>query len=165
MTDKILHTYKRLIELCIYDENDKYLLLNEIENIVNKPIEDGILFELEEFSVKQSIPFFLGVDSGQGFWDNSVIQEFTYEILEKQFPSYSITLPNPSNYEDTKWINLVLLKDNDSTLRKHNLQFSYFEDENYDYLTIIHQTKDKEEIHNLMKSINHRIFEYDIQID
>ena len=45
MTDKILHTYKRLIELCIYDENDKYLLLNEIENIVNKPIEDGILFE------------------------------------------------------------------------------------------------------------------------
>ena len=36
--------------------------------------------------------------------------------------------------------------------------------ENYDYLTIIHQTKDKEEIHNLMKSINHKVFEYDIQI-
>jgi len=45
-----------------------------------------------------------------------------------------------------------------------NLQFSYFKDENYDYLTIIHQTKDKEEIHNLMKSINHKVFEYDIQI-
>ena len=165
MKDEILHTYKKLIQLCIYDENDKYLLLNKIENTVNKATIDVTLLELDEFSIKQNIPFFLGVDSGQGFWDNSIIQEFTYEILKKQFPAYDIILPNPCNYEDTKWINFVLLKDNDIALRKHNLQYSYFEDENYDYLTIIHKTVDKEGIHNMMKIIKYKIFEYDRTID
>lgn len=160
MSDKILHAYKRLIELCIYDENDKYLLLNKIGDIVNESIENETLAELDDFSVIQNIPFFLGVDSGQGFWDNGIIQEFTDEIIKKQFPSIEIILPDPSNYEDTKWINLVLLRDIDLTLRKHKLQFSYFEDENYDYLTIIHKTENKDEIHAMMKSINYKIFEY-----
>ena len=52
------------------------------------------------------------------------------------------------------------MEDNDIALRKHNLQYSYFEDKSYDYLTIIHKTEEKEQIHTMMKKINLKICEY-----
>ncbi len=157
---KFRKSINKLIELIIFNNNDRNIVLNEIESLLKKTSEESFFYEMQEFLIEKNISLFLDIDSTYGFWNyrEKWVEEETFSILKSQFPNYDITLPDSKQVG--KFIDFKLIKDFDLVLRKHQLQYSYIKDKTFDYLTIIHQIKDKKEIYKLIKEIQYEIFEY-----
>ncbi|MCT4697561.1 DUF6630 family protein [Tenacibaculum haliotis] len=159
LNDMQKKAYQELTELCVFNNKKKKKILNFIETLKNYDNNSEYCTTLNyfmDFLDENDLEFIMRID-----WKSEIENlEWLLNSVIKENYNLKIILPSAKKYgEDLTVSEDGIFEDFDKSLRKNELQLGFIDTQSDEYIAILHKTKDKEKIEQVVKLIGYEYYE------